>query len=259
MQVVAFIDATSFPTSVTGTEPSLIRYYVNAFSNGVTSDTITFLTNTFRLAENEVEDNIAFSGGSTDIASGINDLTDIFEFVNRTDDRAGLAIVVTDGRASRSEAEAAADALRAEGVTVAAVGFGDEVDLATLEAVASVGRDGTKLVFTAFVFEDIAGLFAAALQRVGAPKLRPVLLRCMWCLQSCTNLDACREARKMHHVTLWHSLFTFAVKLEFPDTADWVLISGSEMLTSHGLAVASESCHAPGLMLKRVPAWAAAC
>lgn len=193
MQVVAFIDATSFPTSVTGTEPSLIRYYVNAFSNGVTSDTITFLTNTFRLAENEVEDNIAFSGGSTDIASGINDLTDIFEFVNRTDDRAGLAIVVTDGRASRSEAEAAADALRAEGVTVAAVGFGDEVDLATLEAVASVGRDGTKLVFTAFVFEDIAGLFAAALQRVGAPKLRPVLLRCMWCLQSCTNLDACRE------------------------------------------------------------------
>ena len=83
---------------------------------------------------------------------------------------AGLAVVITDGRSSRSSAAAAANSLRAAGVTVAAVAIGDGVDRATLEAVASTGSDDEKLVFGTDRFDDIAGLLAEVFTRIGAPR-----------------------------------------------------------------------------------------
>ena len=178
MQIMAFIDATSIPLTATlvsgdtalGT--TALRYYVNTFSDNVTSDSERFYTNSFRRAADEVEANIMYAGGGTDIAAGIDDLTDEFVFGEREDRRAGLAIVITDGRSSRAEAKAAADQLRAQGVTVAAIGIGNGVDRATLEAVASVGGDGVELVFTTGSFDEIARLLAAVLRRIGATLLR---------------------------------------------------------------------------------------
>lgn len=61
---------------------------------------------------------------------------------------AGYAIIVAAGECDCTEADliAAADGLRSIGVTVAAVSLG-ETNIASLEAFASIGADGTLLVF----------------------------------------------------------------------------------------------------------------
>lgn len=165
LQIITFVDATSGANTTAGANSN--RYYVNAFTSSIVGSTGSFLTNTNRRVSRSVQTNIEFSAGGTDIASGIEDLT--AQFQELPGPIAGLAIVITDGQSTRAAAEAAANELRAEGVTVAAVAIGGGVDRPTLEAVASTGSDGEELVFETDRFDDIAGLLAAVFSRIGVP------------------------------------------------------------------------------------------
>jgi ABC-type amino acid transport substrate-binding protein len=79
---------------------------------------------------------------------------------------AGNAIVVTDGGCCTTETlKAAADDLRALGVTVIAVGISG-FDMTVLEAIASESG-GKKLVFTGAEFDQIETLLLDALADIG--------------------------------------------------------------------------------------------
>lgn len=171
VQIVAFVDATSGADTNAGANNN--RYYVNAFTSIVTDTTGSFLTNTNRRVSRRIENDIQYRAGGTSIAAGIQDLRE--KFLDLPRGAAGLAVVITDGRSTRSAAAAAANALRSAGVTVAAVAIGDGVDRGTLEAVASTGSDGEELVFGTDRFDDIAGLLAEVFTRIGAPQQRDQL------------------------------------------------------------------------------------
>lgn len=160
-QIASFIDSTS-EFSTTGTA-NVNLYYANVWNATVTDTTGSFQTNAGGAASAAVEA-LPYPGGSTNIAAGIEDLTEQFAAAP-ADAGARIAIVFTDGRASSTSPLAAADALRAEGATVAAVGIGSGVSVPILEDIASVGADGTELVFQGD-FGDIEDLFDEIIRNI---------------------------------------------------------------------------------------------
>ena len=99
-----------------------------------------------------------------------------------------MAIVLTDGDCCTiASLKAAGDSLRALGVTVVGVGIGlgtvqnTDAVLDNLEALASVGMDGTPLVFSGAEFDEIEDLLVNALFDIGVP------LACIMCLFSFHN------------------------------------------------------------------------
>lgn len=171
LQIITFVDITSGVNKTAAANSN--RYYVNSFNGTVVGTTASFLTNSDRRVSRSIQSSFEFGAGGLDIAAGLEDLT--AQFRRLPGPTSGLAVVVTNGRSSRAAAEAAADELRAEGVTVAVVAIrlrsGDTrgVDLEMVEAVASTGRDGEELVFESTRVEDIVGLLAAVITRIGAP------------------------------------------------------------------------------------------
>lgn len=153
-QIGDFIDSTS--EFSTGTANDNL-YYANVWNTAVTATTGSFQTNAGGAASAAVEA-LPYPSGSTNIVAGIDDLT--VQFAAAPDDAtARIAIIFTDGQASQTDPLAAADALRAEGVTVAAVGIGSGVSQAILEDIASLGADGAELVFQNGNFDAIGDLF----------------------------------------------------------------------------------------------------
>lgn len=163
LQVAAFIDSTS-DVDTAGTANSNL-YYVNTFSGSVSDTTGSFRTN----ADMSVSDGVlslATSGGSTRIIAGISDLTSAFTALPSTSEER-IAIVFTDGQDSRTNLESTAAELKAEGVTVAAVGIGF-VATDALELIASERADGSEIVFTGSTFDDITELFSDVILSIGA-------------------------------------------------------------------------------------------
>eukprot|EP00892_Ulva_mutabilis_P004972 jgi/Ulvmu1/2847/UM145_0001.1 len=157
-QIAAFIDSTSKVDTPAGANSNL--YYVNTFESFLQDTTGDFASNSGGAVSDAV---LAFTvpGGSTNIGAGIDDLTAAYTRLTAPGER--IAIVFTDGRDSSRLAEA--DALRAEGVTVAVVGIG-RVDMPRLEDIASERADGSEIIFTGTNFDAIAELFSEVITSI---------------------------------------------------------------------------------------------
>eukprot|EP00892_Ulva_mutabilis_P004974 jgi/Ulvmu1/2849/UM145_0004.1 len=158
VQIAAFIDSTSEVDTPAGANSNL--YYVNTFQSFLQDTTGDFATNSGGAISDAV---LAFTvpGGGTNIGAGIDDLTAAYTRLTVPGER--IAIVFTDGRASSPLAEA--DALRAEGVTVAVVGIGS-VSMPRLEDIASERADGSEIIFIGTNFDAVSQLFSEVITSI---------------------------------------------------------------------------------------------
>lgn len=188
MQIATFINQTSGVNTAEGVNSN--AYYLNVFTSALVRSTGSFTTNSGGQAAAAVAALPRFSGGTV-IAAGIEDLTAQFQALGGTANK--LAIVLTDGNGGA--VLDAADALRAEGVTVVAVGLGGGPSARTLEDIASTGSDGSELVFANSEFSEIAALAVRALEAIGAQCLpsKACYLRNAWSVQGfcATEKRAC--------------------------------------------------------------------
>lgn len=162
MQIADFIDSTSGVSSGAANDN---LYYANVWASSLEDSTGSFMTNSGGAVADAVAA-LPYPSGSTFISSGIDDLTAQFKTLSGAAG-ARIAIVFTDGQSSDSPLPSA-NALRAEGVTVAAVGIGSGVSQTDLEEIASERADGSEITFTSADFEDIGSLFSDAIRSIGA-------------------------------------------------------------------------------------------
>lgn len=160
VQIVAFISQTSASNASTGANSNL--YYLNIFDDAVRGDTGSFQTNAGGRVTRAIQA-IAQTGGGTDFSDGVDDLTAQFQGLTGSASFAKIAVVLTDGQSGGAVAASAA-ALRAEGVTVAAVGLGPNPTASVLSDIAS----SEDLVFTNVNFDAIRALILQVLTIVGA-------------------------------------------------------------------------------------------
>lgn len=157
-------------------------YYANTFGTvledttaGVSPGSPSFDPNEDDAVSDEV---LGFTPlkGASDIGAGLRDLT--AQFAGLDDPAyAGVAVLITDSTASKpgdlsaavSQLKAATQAALGADVTVAVVGVGTFVDPAELRQIASVGADGSPLVYEINFFDDISLSLEEALLNIGAP------------------------------------------------------------------------------------------